>query len=82
MRTSEQLRALIAAETTAIREYRAMPQTQILLSLLDALAEDVMHELATVEPDKLRYKQGQLAQLQALRAAIGTDDPHRTAKAP
>lgn len=81
MRTHDQLRSLIAAETAAIREYRAMPQTQILLGLLDALAEDVMHELATVTPDRLLYKQGQLSQLRALRDAIGTDDPHRTAKA-
>ena len=81
MRTSDQLRALIAAETNAIREYRAMPQTQILLALLDALIEDVLLELATVTPGLLLYKQGQLSQLRALRDAIGTDDPHRTAKA-
>ena len=81
MRTHQQLRAAIADNTTAIREYRAMPQTQILLALFDALAEDVLLELATVKPDLLLYKQGQLSQLRALRDAIGTDDQHRTAKA-
>ena len=80
MRSRDQLRSLIAEETQALRDYRAMPQTQILLSLINALIEDGLADLATIEPDRLRHKQGALAQLEALRIAVGTDDPHRTAK--
>lgn len=81
MRTPEQRRAAILEETTALRAYRAMPQTQILIGLLDALEEDTLADLATVTPDRLLFTQGALAQVRALRVAIGTDDVHRSAKA-
>jgi len=78
MRTSEQHRAAITEELAALREYRAMPQTRMLLALLDALAEDALHSLATVTPEKLGRRQGAYAQLVALREALGSDDPDRS----
>ena len=80
MRPQEQLRAEIAIETAALLEYRAMPETKIFLRLLDALAEDQYNELASVKPDRLLYRQGALAQLNALRAVLRTGDANRSAR--
>lgn len=42
------------------------------VTLLDALAEEALADLATITPDNLQRKQGVLAQLHALRSALLT----------
>ena len=80
MRSQEQLRAAIASESAALLEFRAMPETRILLDLLDALAEGCYADLATVTAEQLAFKQGALAQLNALRDMIRTGSAHRSAR--
>lgn len=80
MRDPEQRRAAIAAESAALLEYRAMPETRILLALLEALAEDYYAELATIKADQLAFKQGALAQVNALGNMIRANSMHRSAR--
>jgi hypothetical protein len=75
----EQRRARIHADTLALREYRAMPETKLFIALLDSLAADILEDLATVQADQLKFKQGALAQVRALRLAISSDDPDQSA---
>jgi len=77
----EKRRARIHAATQELREYRAMPETKLILALLDSLAVDLLEDLATTKPERLQYTQGALAQVRALHLAISSDDPDRSAKA-
>ncbi|NHZ83982.1 hypothetical protein F2P44_32665 [Massilia sp. CCM 8695] len=80
IRSPEQLRTKIASESAALLEFRAMPETRVLLDLLDVLAEACYADLATVVADQLAFKQGALAQLNALRDMIRTGGAHRSAR--
>lgn len=70
MLTSEQIRAVIERETADLRQFRSQPPILSLDKLLEALAQDHLHALTTVSSDDLRYRQGALAQIQALRRCI------------
>lgn len=77
----EQRRARIHVATLAVREYRRMPGTKLFLELLDSVADDLLEDLAVVSADQLKYTQGALAQVRALRLAISSDDPEQSARA-
>ncbi|ATQ79224.1 hypothetical protein CR152_32125 (plasmid) [Massilia violaceinigra] len=80
MRAPEQRRVAIASGSAALLEYRAMPETMILLDLLDALADEYYAELATIKVDQLAFKQGALAQVNALCDMLRTNSVHRSVR--
>jgi hypothetical protein len=81
MRTSDELRVVIAAATGELQEFRASVQSALLLHLYDALIESHLLDLATVAPEALAFRQGALRQLQCLRAVLVDANPHLSAKA-
>jgi hypothetical protein len=81
MRDSDELRAAIALETSELQMLRANLPMRQLIALFDALVESHMADLAVVDPDRLRFKQGAIRQLQCLRAVLVDDNPHLSPKA-
>lgn len=81
MRTSLELRDLIATETRELQLLRATLPLRALIALLDALVESHLLDLATAAPEHLRHTQGAIKQLQCLRAVLLDDNPHLSPKA-
>jgi hypothetical protein len=81
MRTSLELRDLIAADTLELQLLRATLPMRALISLLDAVIESHLVDLATVTPDQLRHTQGAIKQLQCLRRVLLDDNPNLSPKA-
>lgn len=82
MRTSLELRDLIAAETRELQLLRATLPLRQLVALFDALIESHLLDLATVAGDyQLRHTQGAIRQLQCLRAILLDDNPNLSPKA-
>lgn len=81
MRDSDTLRGAIATETRELQLLRATLPMRQLVTLIDAVVDAHLLDLATVPPDGLTYKQGAIRQLQCLRAVLLDDNPHLSPKA-
>lgn len=81
MKSAEQRRALVSAETAEYLQYRASNQTKQLLALYDALIDDHLADLITIPPERLQYKQGAIRQLQALRDMMMSENLMLSVKA-
>lgn len=81
MKTPEHIRTNLQAAKLGFAQYRDSEQTQQLVLLLDALADQYLLHLTTITPEKLAYTQGALAQVTALRHIVRHDNPHLSALA-
>jgi hypothetical protein len=81
MRDSEQLRAAIALETAELQMLRATLPMKQLITVIDVVVDAHLADLASIDPERLRFKQGAIRQLQALRAVLLDDNPHLSPKA-
>jgi len=76
-----QRRAAITRQVQEFQLHRSTAYTERLVWLLDAVIEDTLFDLATVEPARLQFKQGALAQLKALREVVLSNESATSPKA-
>jgi len=76
-----QRRRAITSQLQEFQLHRATAYTERLVRLLDLVIEDTLFDLATVEPERLQFKQGAIAQLKALREAVNSNEVTASPKA-
>ncbi len=74
-------RAVLVNQVADFQLHRSSAYTERLVQLLDAVMEDTLFDLATVEPERLQFKQGALAQLKALREVVLSNESATSPKA-
>lgn len=75
MKDSQARRQAIAEAAHELREFSGTTLSRLFIALLDAVSDDLLAELATVTPEKLLFKQGQLAQTRVLRDLLTGSEP-------
>lgn len=81
VRNSDSLRTATANETRELQLLRSTLPMRQLITLLDVLVDAHLLDLATIQPDRLAYKQGAIRQLQCLRDVLLDDNPNLSPKA-
>jgi hypothetical protein len=81
MLTSDSLRTRVANETRELQLLRATLPMKQLIAVLDILIDAHLLDLATIQPDRLSFKQGAIRQLQCLRDVLLDDNPNLSPKA-